>query len=849
MPTVDRVLPWRRNDPPPADEVAPLLSAFRRRHPKAPTALITRAYLQSSDSHRGQSRNSGEPYVQHPLAVARIVADLGLDDVTVAAALLHDTVEDTGTTLDEIERSFGVDVAAIVDGVTKLERVQFDSREAQQAATMRKMLVAMARDLRVLIIKLADRLHNMRTIAAMPAWKQDRIARETLDIYAPLAHRLGMQDVKTQLEDLAFAALHPKRYAEIDHMTSVRTPERDIYLTQVLEEVRLRLEELRITAEVTGRPKHLYSIYEKMVVKGREFDDIFDLVGMRVVVESVKDCYAALGSIHATWKPVQGRFKDYIAMPKFNLYQSLHTTVIGPQGKAVEVQIRTWEMHGRAEQGVAAHWAYKDRDTNSVDMPWLNRIVDWQSETSDPDEFMQRLKIDLEQDEVFVFTPKGKVVTLPVDATPIDFAYAIHTEVGHACIGARVNGRLVPLDSRLSSGDTVEIFTSKVEGAGPSRDWLQIVATPRASSKIRQWFSRERREDAIEAGRDDLVKALRREGLPVQKLQAGKVLPETARAMNYGDLEALYAAIGESHVSAQAAAARVAKTLRDGGPQQEETLPTTIREPRRSRPNRGPAGVHVEGLDDVFVRLSRCCTPGAGRRDHRVRHPWPRRLGAPRRLRQRGVAGRRPGRPPDRRRVGPRARRRVHRLDRGQGPRPGPPAPGRDGGVRRPPRQHPDLHDPDRLRPGVEDALRHGARRPVAPRLAAVDHPRHRLGLRRLSHRARQGRLTRRRRPEAAAHAGSGWLACRRRVRGCADASRPEVSSTRSTRPVVPAGTTRIALCRRCRPSATVAAAPIGGSTRWLGARGPHSERRADARMRLGAARRRAGPRPARAAP
>jgi GTP diphosphokinase / guanosine-3',5'-bis(diphosphate) 3'-diphosphatase len=332
---------------------------------------------------------------------------------------------------------------------------------------MRKMLVAMARDLRVLIIKLADRLHNMRTIAALPAWKQDRIARETLDIYAPLAHRLGMQDVKTQLEDLAFAALHPKRYAEIDHMLSVRTPERDIYLTQVLEEVRQRLAELRITAEVTGRPKHLYSIYEKMVVKGREFDDIFDLVGMRVVVESVKDCYAALGSIHATWKPVQGRFKDYIAMPKFNLYQSLHTTVIGPQGKPLEVQIRTWEMHARAEQGVAAHWAYKDRDPNQGDLPWLNRIVDWQSETSDPDEFMQRLKVDLEQDEVFVFTPKGKVVTLPVDATPIDFAYAIHTEVGHACIGARVNGRLVPLDSKLSSGDTIEIFTAKVEGAGP----------------------------------------------------------------------------------------------------------------------------------------------------------------------------------------------------------------------------------------------------------------------------------------------------------------------------------------------------------------------------------------------
>jgi GTP pyrophosphokinase len=612
VPTVDRVLPWRRNHRPPADEVAPLLTTYRQRHPKAPTALITRAYLRSADAHRGQNRDSGEPFVQHPLAVGKIVADFGLDDVTIAAALLHDTVEDADISLDEITRSFGSDVAAIVDGVTKLDRVQFNSREAQQAATMRKMLVAMARDLRVLIIKLADRLHNMRTIAALPAWKQERIAHETLDIYAPLAHRLGMQDVKTQLEDLAFAALHPKRYAEIDHMVSVRTPERDLYLTQVLEEVRQRLTELGINAEVTGRPKHLWSIYEKMVMKTREFDDIFDLVGMRVIVESVKDCYAALGSIHATWKPVQGRFKDYVAMPKFNLYQSLHTTVIGPQGKPLEVQIRTWEMHARAEQGVAAHWAYKDGEPKDSDLPWLNRIVDWQSETTDPDEFMARLKVDLEQDEVFVFTPKGKVVTLPVGATPIDFAYAIHTEVGHACIGARVNGRLVPLDSKLSSGDTVEIFTSKVEGAGPSRDWLQIVATPRAASKIRQWFSRERREDAIEQGRDELTKALRREGLPVQKLQAGSVVSDVAKAMNYADLDALYAAIGENHVSGQAVAARVTRSLREVGGEQEETLPTTIRQPRRGRAVTGPPGVHVEGLDDVFVRLSRCCTPVPG---------------------------------------------------------------------------------------------------------------------------------------------------------------------------------------------------------------------------------------------
>jgi GTP diphosphokinase / guanosine-3',5'-bis(diphosphate) 3'-diphosphatase len=617
--TVDRVLPWRRNERPPADEVAPLLAAYRARHPKAPTSRITRAYLAAAEAHRGQVRNSGEPYIQHPLAVALIVAELGLDDVTVAAALLHDSVEDTGVTLAEVEADFGADVAAIVDGVTKLDRIKFDTKEAQQAATMRKMLVAMAKDLRVLIIKLCDRLHNMRTVAAMPAWKQVRTAQETLDIYAPLAHRLGMQEVKTQLEDLAFAAMHPKRYAEIDHMVSTRTPERDLYLTQVLEQVRGRLAELRINAEVTGRPKHLWSIYEKMVVKGKEFDDIFDLVGIRVLVDSVKDCYAALGTIHATWKPVQGRFKDYVAMPKFNLYQSLHTTVVGPQGKPLEVQIRTWEMHARSEQGVAAHWSYKDGDVANPasDMAWLNGIIDWQSETSDPDEFMRNLKVDLEQDEVFVFTPKGKVITLAAGATPVDFAYAIHTDVGHACIGARVNGRLVPLDTKLTSGDTLEVFTSKVEGAGPSRDWLQFVATPRAASKIRHWFSRERREDAVETGRDDLVKALRREGLPVQKIARGQLLDEVAKGLNYADTDALHAAIGEHHVSAKAVAARIARHVREVEPgrTEDEVLPTTARQHRRSSARKRETagiGVHVEGLDDLMVRLSRCCTPVPG---------------------------------------------------------------------------------------------------------------------------------------------------------------------------------------------------------------------------------------------
>jgi guanosine-3',5'-bis(diphosphate) 3'-pyrophosphohydrolase len=605
MATVDRVLPWRRGAVP-AEEIAPLLAAFRARHPKASTALISRAYAEAANAHAGQLRNSGEPYIEHPLSVAMIVAELGLDDVTIAAALLHDAVEDTALSIEELRSSFGNEVATIVDGVTKLERVRFDSKEAQQAATMRKMLVAMAKDMRVLLIKLADRLHNMRTIAAMPTFKQQRAAQETLDIYAPLAHRLGMQHLKQELEDLAFASLYPKQYAEIEQMVSTRSPERDLYLAQVVAAVNERLTELHIHGEVTGRPKHLWSIYEKMVVKGKEFGDIFDLVGIRVIVDRVEDCYAALGSIHATWKPVQGRIKDYIAMPKFNLYQSLHTTVVGPQGKPLEVQIRTREMHTRAEYGVAAHYAYKDGDVNGADVAWLSRIVDWQSETSDPNDFMETLRVDLEQDEVFVFTPKGKVVTLPDGGTPIDFAYAIHTDVGHACIGARVNGRLQPLDSKLQSGDTIEIFTSKVDHA-PSRDWLQIVVTPRARNKIRQWFSRERREDALETGKDELTRALRREGLPVQKLLSGPVLADVAKAMSYIDLDALYIAIGENHVSAQSVAQRVARELRSGDA--EEQLPITARAPRRRKPT---SGVHVEGLDDVMVRLSRCCTPVPG---------------------------------------------------------------------------------------------------------------------------------------------------------------------------------------------------------------------------------------------
>ncbi len=669
----------------PPSEVAllvPVLQSFLRRHPDEDTELIVRAAETATVAHAGQLRRSGEPYITHPIAVAGIVADLGLDAQTVAAALLHDAVEDTGVTTEVIDRDFGSAVALIVDGVTKLDRLQFDSKEAQQAATVRKMLVAMANDWRVLIIKLADRLHNMRTLSVMPEWKQRRTAQETLDIYAPLAHRLGIQEVKWQLEDLAFATLHPKRYAEIEQMVASRAPLRDEFLARVLVAVRERLAASGVTAEVTGRPKHLWSIYEKMVVRGKEFDDLYDLVGIRVIVESEKDCWAALGSIHAIWSPVQGRFKDYINSPKFNLYQSLHTTVIGLDGNPIEVQVRTHEMHRRAEYGIAAHWGYKEnpsrpdrpvtsgrgagsaaksrgetkpgtgekekaegkpesskksssraatqpdvverdrraerlalaKETSSTtaEVEWMQRIVDFQNETTDPIEFLEALKLDLEEDEVYVFTPKGKVIALTASATPVDFAYAIHTEVGHRCIGAKVNGRLVPLDTRLNSADTVEIFTSKAPTAGPSRDWLSVVASSRARTKIRQWFSRERREDAIELGREELIKELRREGLPVQKLASERSLADLATTMNYADLDALHAAIGDNRVSARAVAQRMLRNLRGG--EYEEQLPVTARQqPTAARPGRGSAvGVYVEGLDDLMVRLSRCCTPVPG---------------------------------------------------------------------------------------------------------------------------------------------------------------------------------------------------------------------------------------------
>ena len=586
-----------------------LIVRFQEHHELGDVDLIRRAGVAAINAHEGQLRRTGEPYVTHPIAVAGIVADLGLDETTIAAALLHDAVEDTGVTTQWLASEFGAQVAAVVDGVTKLDRLEFDSKEAQQAATIRKMFIAMAQDWRVLLIKLADRLHNMRTISVMPMHRQRAIAQETLDVYAPLAHRLGVQQVKWQLEDLSFATLHPKRYAEIEQMVAARQPERETYLGEVMETLSMKLAEFGISAEVRGRPKHLWSIYEKMVVGGKEFDEIFDLVGLRLIVEEERDCWAALGAIHALWSPVQGRFKDYINSPKFNLYQSLHTTVIGPRGKSVEVQVRTQEMHRRAEFGVAAHWSYKEGGSAS-EMAWMQRLTDVEEEENDPIAFLEALKLDLGQDEVYLFTPKGRVIALIEGATPIDFAYAVHTEVGHRCVGAKVNGRLVPLDTVLRSADVVEIVTSKNDNAGPSRDWLNIAASSRAKSKIRQWFQRERRDDAIEGGREELTKALRREGLPIATSLASSALDAVITALGLEDRDALFMSIDSNQISALAVVQRLDRELRGG---EAEQMPTTVtKAPRSNRTSRRTAGVYVEGLDDVMIHLARCCSPVPG---------------------------------------------------------------------------------------------------------------------------------------------------------------------------------------------------------------------------------------------
>jgi GTP pyrophosphokinase len=600
-------------------ELEPLFRSIRANHPKADLALIERAYRTAEHFHRTQTRKSGDPYITHPLAVATILADIGMTEPTLVAALLHDTVEDTAYTLDELRSDFGDEVAQLVDGVTKLDKVQYG--ETAQAETIRKMIVAMARDIRVLVIKLADRLHNMRTVRYVKQSTQERQATESLDIYAPLAHRLGMNTIKWELEDLAFATLHPKIYDEIVRMVAERAPSRDQFLAQVIEQVEQDLKDAKVKATVTGRPKHYYSIYQKMIVGGREFSDIYDLVALRILVEEDRDCYSALGVIHARWTPVLGRFKDYVATPKFNMYQSLHTTVIGPQGKPVEMQIRTLAMHRRAEYGVASHWKYKENRRNGVDtdrlgdledMNWVRQLLDWQSEVEDPGEFLESLRFEINRAEVYVFTPRGDVIALPVGSTPVDFAYAVHTEVGHHTIGARVNGRLVPLESTLDNSDVVEIFTSKAPTAGPSRDWLTFVKSQRARSKIKQWFTKERREEAIERGKDQIAKLMRKEGQPLKRVLSHESLTLAAMHFRLADVSALYAAVGEGNLSAQAVVRRVIE-LHGGedGAREDLAEGVSITAPRSrgkvSAP--GESGVIVKGAPDVWVKLARCCTP------------------------------------------------------------------------------------------------------------------------------------------------------------------------------------------------------------------------------------------------
>ena len=616
----------------PLDPLLPILSICRQHHPDEDMEILSRAYARAVRQHSSQRRKSGEPYIIHPIAVAQILADLGMGPLVVAAGLLHDTVEDTDYTLDECRAEFGDTVTGLVDGVTKLTKMDYG--DSAQAETIRKMVVAMSRDVRVLVVKLADRVHNARTWRYVKPSSAQKKARETLDVYAPLANRLGMNAIKTELEELSFKVLYPKIYNEIVMLVAHRAGQREVYLKQIVAEIHDDLKDLHIEAYVTGRPKDYFSIYQKMIVRGHDFSDIYDLVGVRIIVDTIQDCYAVLGAVHARWSPVPGRFKDYIAMPKLNMYQSLHTTVVGPGGKPVEIQIRTWDMHRRAEFGIAAHWKYKENGqagralstpdktdrqrgenqelSESDNLAWIQQLADWTSETPDSNEFLGSLKEDLGAAEVYVFTPKGKIVSLPADATPVDFAYAVHTEVGHRTMGARVNGRLVPLDTKLENGDTVEVLTSKSDTAGPSRDWLSFVKSPKARNKIRQWFSKERRSEAIEEGRDELTRAMRKRNLPVQALLTPEAMVGVADDVNMPNAEAVFAAIGEGQISTQNV---ISHLVKDAGANEvneeaeEEVLP--LRASKRKRDN-GTPGISVKGVSDVWVKLARCCMPVPG---------------------------------------------------------------------------------------------------------------------------------------------------------------------------------------------------------------------------------------------
>ena len=618
----------------PLDPLRPIVRVCASHYPDEDLDVLERAYRRALAQHSSQWRKSGEPYIIHPLAVSQILADLGMGPLVVAAGLLHDTVEDTDYTLEECRAEFGPTVTGLVDGVTKISRMDYG--DSAPAETIRKMVVAMSRDVRVLVVKLADRVHNARTWRYVKASSAQRKARETLDVYAPLANRLGMNAIKTELEELSFKTLYPKIYNEIVVLVSRRAGQREVYLEQIIDEISGDLKAQNIRASVGGRPKDYFSIYQKMVVRGHDFSNIYDLVGVRIIVDSIPDCYAALGAVHARWNPVPGRFKDYIAMPKLNMYQSLHTTVVGPGGKPVEIQIRTWEMHRRAEFGIAAHWKYKENGQagralsapDSVDrrresenpqelseadnLKWIQQLADWTSETPDSDEFLGSLKEDLGGSELYVFTPKGAIVSLPAHATPVDFAYAVHTEVGHRTMGARVNGRLVPLDTALENGDTVEILTSKSDTAGPSRDWLTFVKSPKARNKIRQWFSKERRSEAIEEGRDELTRAMRKRNLPTTVLMTNEAMIGLAEELNFAGPDAVFAAIGDGQISTQNV---ISHLVKDAGSDEvaeeveQEALP--LRNHSRSKTT-SSMGVSVKGVGDVWVKLARCCTPVPG---------------------------------------------------------------------------------------------------------------------------------------------------------------------------------------------------------------------------------------------
>lgn len=617
----------------PLNPLEPIKQVCKAHHPGEDLSILDRAYQRAVIQHSVQRRKSGEPYIIHPLAVSQILADLGMGPIVVAAGLLHDTVEDTDYTLDQCRAEFGDTVAGLVDGVTKLS--QLEVGDSAQAETIRKLVVAMSRDVRTLVVKLADRVHNARTWRYVKTTSAQKKARETLDVYAPLANRLGMNAIKTELEELSFKVLYPKIYNEIVVLVARRAGQRDVYLKQILAEINEDLDEQNIEAYVTGRPKDYFSIYQKMIVRGHDFANIYDLVGVRIIVDTIQDCYAALGAVHARWNPVPGRFKDYIAMPKLNMYQSLHTTVVGPGGKPVEIQIRTWDMHRRAEFGIAAHWKYKEngqagralsspdksdrkRDVNNQELSeadnlkWIQQLADWTSETPDSNEFLGSLKEDLGSSEVYVFTPKGKIVSLPAHATPVDFAYAVHTEVGHRTMGARVNGRLVPLDTTLDNGDTVEILTSKSDTAGPSRDWLSFVKSPKARNKIRQWFSKERRTEAIEEGRDELTRAMRKRNLPVNALLTTEALIGVADDLNFPNADAVFAAIGDGQISTQNV---ISHLVKDAGADEvdeeveQEALPL---KPVERKSSSSSTGVSVKGVGDVWVKLARCCMPVPG---------------------------------------------------------------------------------------------------------------------------------------------------------------------------------------------------------------------------------------------